>query len=111
MPHAIGSQVEIEEIQAADDTESGYPVKGVHVGGGRHAAMTDDPASPGWTRHAQVVRKHPSNGKYAYPVGPELAAKLAGKVPAHALEKILAAGPLPPSWDPPDNIPAAAKVT
>jgi len=67
MKHFQGTKQACKTRQAADDTAAGLPAKGKHHGGGRHVEMTDDPASPGWSQHAQGIRKHPAKaGSYAY---------------------------------------------
>lgn len=43
------TKTEVERLDTLAAKLHGPPRKGRHVGGGIHAPMTDDPASPGWS--------------------------------------------------------------
>jgi hypothetical protein len=79
MSHTTGTKASVEAVQADTDTLMGYPRKGVHVGGGRHAEMPDTfiPGAPGWTEHQAAVKKHPTKDEYAIELGGDVAAALA----------------------------------
>jgi hypothetical protein len=67
MRHVIGTEAECVALRNLDAKANGYPMVGVHAGGGRHVAMTGDQSSPGWTRHHNDTRRHPTLELWAYP--------------------------------------------
>jgi hypothetical protein len=91
-----GNKEELELIRSDDDVSSGYPTKGRHVGKGKHVPMTDDPNSPGWTRHRVEIIKHPSKEEYALPVDASMIERKQSD--ALALSKLSAAKPLLKEW-------------
>lgn len=67
--------------EGTQDKLLGYPVAGVHVGGGRHVDM---PASwdgsgavpPGWTSYKGSSRQHPTLSQWATPLDPDAPAAM-----------------------------------
>ena len=109
MTRAItGTRAQAERIQALDAKAAGLPRKGRHVGGGIHASMTDDPTSPGWTRHVHSVRKHPDRDEWAYPMVTLDTIDLMTLTDSEHAEVAKAktdAWELPADWTPPTAIP------
>jgi hypothetical protein len=68
--------------EANQDKLLGYPLAGVHVGGGRHVDM---PATwdgtgavpPGWTSYKGSSRQHPTLAQWATPIDPDAPAAMA----------------------------------
>lgn len=66
-------ETEMALVREADDALCGYPLKGFHAGGGRHAPISTTPGL-GWTLHAEDPIEAVEGGDWAYPVrGEELA--------------------------------------
>ena len=96
----VGTKAECEALRDLDDKARGLPVKGVHVGGGRHVAMTDNPASPGWTLHVAEAREHPTQkGTWAYPVEDIPEGRLTEGARATVQARKAGAGELDETWD------------
>lgn len=62
--------------EANQDKLLGYPLAGLHVGGGRHVSMPPtwdgNGAVPiGWTSYKGSTRQHPTLPQYATPIDPE----------------------------------------
>ena len=57
----------MQRLSNAVDRGLGLPVRGRHVGGGRHAPISATPGI-GWRLHHQRVYRHPSRDLYSYPV-------------------------------------------
>ncbi len=105
---ATGTQAQAERLQSLDAKAAGLPRKGRHVGGGIHVPMTDDPNSPGWTRHVHRVAKHPDRDEWAYPMatldGADLM-RLDGPERAEVAQARADALELPADWTPPPVMP------
>lgn len=99
MSYYVGTKAACEALRDVDAKAHGLPRKGVHVGGGRHVAMTDDPRSPGWTLHVAEPREHPrTKGTWAYPVEDIPEEKLDAEERAMVQARKAAAGELDGTW-------------
>ena len=100
MNFVIGTAGETAAIQAADAAVEGLPRKGVAVGAGPHAEIPETPG-PGWSTNVAEPTQHPvQKTSFAYPVPPELPAKLTAYLPPALVTRMLSAAPLAPDWFP-----------
>jgi len=113
-PHVTGTRKAMLRLRDLDSRLHGFPRRGHHVGGGRHAPIDDAPPQ-GWTLRRQDVRKHPSRDEWAYPVDTELSKVRAERdAELKATERtvldtaITNAAPLPADWD---DEPAPRRLT
>jgi hypothetical protein len=81
MFRVVGTRLEAEAVETIEDKLLGYPLAGVHVGGGRHVAMPatwDGSGSVpiGWTSYKGSSRQHPTLAQFATPLDPECPAAM-----------------------------------
>jgi hypothetical protein len=81
MFRVVGTRLEAEAVETIEDKLLGYPLAGVHVGGGRHVAMPatwdGSGAVPiGWTSYKGSSRQHPTLAQFATPIDPECPAAM-----------------------------------
>lgn len=100
--------------EANQDKLLGYPLAGVHVGGGRHVDMPPtwdgSGAVPiGWTSYKGSSRQHPTLAQFATPVDDECAAAMgngrrarlnAGEQTKMSADLVAAIVSLPSDWFP-----------
>lgn len=68
--------------EATQDKLLGYPLVGVHIGGGRHVDMPatwdgSGDVPPGWTSYKGSTRQHPTLAQWATPLDDQAAAAMA----------------------------------
>lgn len=101
MTHArFATQRAAEDYAALCTKARGYPVRGVHVGGGRHVTLGDTPG-PGWTTAFADVIEHPDGNAFAVlalDASAEERARLTTAERTEVAAKRAAAEPLDETW-------------
>jgi len=78
MKHMTGTRRAMRRLRDLDARLGDLPIKGHHVGGGRHVELGDTPG-PGWTIYRYGVRRHPTKSLWAYPIDTALIAARTAK--------------------------------
>lgn len=98
MSYARGNRDDMRSIQAEVDADAGLPIRGRHIGGGRHVTIPSEPPGPGWSVHVSRIREHPDGVQYATRVPEGSAEAIAERLHGTAAQAVRARGELPADW-------------